>query len=164
MHRTLIGLFLLTAGTSCREPQVVFGVAAIDRCEDDDEKTAQGECGCGLRDIDTDDDGTPDCLDECPLNPEKTKPDSCGCGVTENVECDASGLCTGDDVTGDTDVFTFDFESPGASMYLDYDGVSVRIHGTAFGGLDIGEWYDPAWSSLVAIDVTYAVVESAPAS
>jgi hypothetical protein len=47
-------------------------------------------------------------------------------------------------------------------MYMDYDGVSIRIHGTALAGLDVGDSYDPAWTSMVEIDFTYDVVGTAP--
>jgi hypothetical protein len=60
-------------------------------------------------------------------------------------------------VTGGHDVFTFDFEAPGSAMYLDYDGTSIHIYGTAFGGRDIGSSYDPAHSSAVEIDFYYSV-------
>ena len=66
------------------------------------------------------------------------------------------------DVTTGTDVFTFDFEAPGAAMFLDYDGTSVRIFGTAFGGRDAGTDYDPAWTSQITVDVVYPVVSTAP--
>ena len=59
-------------------------------------------------------------------------------------------------------MFTFDFEAPGAFMLLDYDGTSIRIHGVAFGGLDVGTEYDPVIRSFVELDFTYDVVISAP--
>lgn len=62
------------------------------------------------------------------------------------------------DVTTGHDVFTFDFEADGAAMYLDYDGTSVHIHGTAFGGLDTGSGYDWLHSGMVTIDFTYNLV------
>jgi hypothetical protein len=33
--------------------------------------------------IDTDSDGTPDCIDNCPLDPNKINPGTCGCGVSD---------------------------------------------------------------------------------
>jgi len=33
----------------------------VDMCPDDHAKTHTGECGCGTSDLDTDNDGTPDC-------------------------------------------------------------------------------------------------------
>jgi hypothetical protein len=58
-------------------------------------------------------------------------------------------------------VFTFDFEAPGAEMFLLYDGSSIQIFGTAFGGKDIGNFYDPNLSSFVDISMTYTDVGSA---
>ncbi|MCA9296606.1 MAG: hypothetical protein KC983_08810, partial [Phycisphaerales bacterium] len=60
------------------------------------------------------------------------------------------------------DVFSFDFEADGAAMFLEYDGSSIHIFGTAFGGLDIGNVYDPAFSSFVEIDFTYSDVQVVP--
>jgi hypothetical protein len=51
--------------------------------------------------------------------------------------------------------YTFDFEHPGAGVYLTWDGSDVRIHGTAFGGLDIGGGWDPLVRSWVSIDVVW---------
>ena len=62
---------------------------------------------------------------------------------------------------GAHDVFTFDFEEAGSDMFLSYDGSSVHIFGTAFGGLDTGSEYDPAHSSLVAIDFLFSAIAMA---
>jgi len=63
------------------------------------------------------------------------------------------------DVTSGHDVFTFDFDAPDAAMFIDYgiDG-TLRIHGTAWGGLDTGSGYDPQHSGLVQIDFTFGGV------
>lgn len=61
------------------------------------------------------------------------------------------------DVEG-SDVYTFDFEAPGAFVYLDYDGVSVRIHGIVYGGLDTGGSHDPENSGYALVDFTYPLV------
>ena len=42
-------------------------------------KTEPGVCGFGMKDTDTDEDGTPDCLDKCPDAPNKIDPGVCGC-------------------------------------------------------------------------------------
>ncbi|MDX2169640.1 MAG: putative Ig domain-containing protein [Deltaproteobacteria bacterium] len=63
---------------------------AADACPDDPAKTAPGVCGCGLSDVDTDADGTPDCNDQCPADAGKTAPGVCGCGVSD-VDTDADG-------------------------------------------------------------------------
>ncbi len=51
--------------------------------------------------------------------------------------------------------YTFDFEHPGACVFLTYDGSSVRIHGAAFGGKDVGDDWDPLVRSWVWIDVLW---------
>ena len=65
------------------------------------------------------------------------------------------------DATEGHDIFTFDFDHADADMTLTYDGSSINIAGTAFGGLDIGSTYDPLHSGLVTIDFTYDVVGTA---
>ena len=67
--------------------------------------------------------------------------------------------------TGSSEEWTFDFEAAGANMLLDYDnmdnmtvdGDTVRIHGTAFGGLDTGTVYDSMFSGLWSVDYTYTL-------
>ncbi|QTA83814.1 NHL repeat-containing protein [Desulfonema limicola] len=54
-----------------------------DTCPDDLNKTEPGVCGCGEADIDTDNDGVPDCKDNCPKDPFKTNPGICGCGIPD---------------------------------------------------------------------------------
>lgn len=66
------------------------------------------------------------------------------------------------DVSGAHDVFTFDFDHELAAMFLDYDGSSIHIFGTAFGGLDIGNGYDPAYSGLLTFDFTFGAVAGVP--
>jgi subtilisin-like proprotein convertase family protein len=61
-----------------------------DLCPMDPNKTAPGLCGCGVSDVDTDMDGTPDCNDLCPLDPLKIAPGLCGCGVSD-VDTDMDG-------------------------------------------------------------------------
>lgn len=43
-----------------------------------------------LTDVDTDNDGTSDCLDSCPADPNKTNPGACGCGVAD-IDTDGDG-------------------------------------------------------------------------
>ncbi len=52
----------------------------LDLCPTDPNKTAPGQCGCGVPDTDTDHDGTADCNDLCPNDPNKIAPGVCGCG------------------------------------------------------------------------------------
>ncbi len=67
------------------------------------------------------------------------------------------------DVAGDSnDLFTFDFDNAQSTMFLDYDGTDIRIHGVAFGGLDTGSVHDPDNSGLWDIDFTYKDVSGAP--
>jgi len=66
------------------------------------------------------------------------------------------GLGTGDQ----NDIYTFDFNGPGAAMFMDLDVAnnSIRIFGTAFGGLDVGNTYDNIANGQVGlwnIDFTY---------
>jgi hypothetical protein len=64
-----------------------------DFCPEDPNKTSAGECGCGVPDTDTDDDGTADCNDLCPNDPLKTDPGICGCGLSDE---DTDGDIWGD--------------------------------------------------------------------
>src|SRR5687767_6357644 len=50
-------------GVSSSEPDA--DVPPVDLCPDDPVKTAPGECGCGVADSDSDEDGTLDCNDGC---------------------------------------------------------------------------------------------------
>jgi hypothetical protein len=56
-----------------------------DQCPNDPEKTEPGICGCGVSDVDSDKDGTPDCQDLCSQDPQKVEPGKCGCGVPEET-------------------------------------------------------------------------------
>jgi MYXO-CTERM domain-containing protein len=59
-------------------------------------------------------------------------------------------------VTPDHDVFTFSFDDDGANVFLELGGDrSIHIRGRVFGGLDLGEDYDPALSGLWEIEFTY---------
>ncbi len=62
-----------------------------DECCDDPNKTAPGECGCGVPDTDTDLDGELNCNEQCPNDPDKTEPGQCGCGNREN-DSDDDGI------------------------------------------------------------------------
>ena len=71
-----------------------------------------------------------------------------------------------DGLNGDnSSEWTFSFDQPGTKMFLDLHdnggSLSVRIHGTAYGGEDVG----PAWGNqfgLVEIDFTYTQNVNAP--
>ncbi|MCH8807236.1 MAG: thrombospondin type 3 repeat-containing protein [Planctomycetes bacterium] len=83
-----------------------------DGCPNDANKTAPGDCGCGIPDadsdgdgvpdcndlcpgaddnLDSDGDGVPDCLDGCPDDPNKIVPGEFGCGV-EEADRDGDGV------------------------------------------------------------------------
>lgn len=83
-----------------------------DQCPDDPDKLLPGFCGCGLADIDSDQDGTPDCIDGCPDDPDKTDPGVCGCGVSD-IDSD------GDTVPDCIDV------CPGRDDLVDEDGNGI---------------------------------------
>ncbi len=71
-----------------------------DECLGDPAKIIMGVCGCGLSDMDSDEDGTADCKDECPYDTAKTSVGVCGCSIADSdnngngvADCrDPSGL------------------------------------------------------------------------
>ncbi len=65
------------------------------------------------------------------------------------------GLLTGNA----NDIFTFDFEHADSDVQMTVDGSTIHISGTAFGGLDTGNGYDPAESGLWQLDFTYNNVD-----
>lgn len=90
----------------CADPsqtmrQVPVCAQGIDQCPDDPNKTEPGQCGCGVADTDSDDDGIADCNDGCPSDPEKITAGACGCGVAD-TDSDGDGTpdcndqCPGD--------------------------------------------------------------------
>ncbi len=62
-----------------------------DGCPLDADKSAAGECGCGVSDADTDADGVLDCNDGCPMDADKSAVGECGCGVSD-ADTDADGV------------------------------------------------------------------------
>ena len=66
------------------------GGICVDECPDDAVKSAPGVCGCGVPDIDTDNDGTLDCQDGCPDNPNKLDAGICGCAISD-IDTDGDG-------------------------------------------------------------------------
>jgi hypothetical protein len=67
------------------------GDASGDCCPDDPNKTLPGQCGCGVPDSDSDNDGVADCIDACPTDPLKTLPGVCGCNAAD-ADTDHDGV------------------------------------------------------------------------
>ena len=86
-------------------------ISAVDACPDDPDKVLAGACGCGIPDVDENNNTLPDCLEEglvvlpekdyqdlqneiaalkdlCPDDPNKTLPGICGCGVADDINPD----------------------------------------------------------------------------
>ncbi|NBW39639.1 carboxypeptidase regulatory-like domain-containing protein [bacterium] len=63
----------------------------FDQCPNDPEKALPGECGCGISEDDSDQDGIPDCNDGCVNDPGKSSPGECGCGVADK-DTDGDGI------------------------------------------------------------------------
>ncbi|MHC4141013.1 MAG: hypothetical protein ACYSUF_03710 [Planctomycetota bacterium] len=60
------------------------------------------------------------------------------------------------DASPDHDHFTFSFDDGGAEMFFELRAdSSIHIFGTVFGGLDIGDEYDPTLSGLWDVTFTY---------
>ncbi|MBQ1927015.1 MAG: hypothetical protein II180_12955, partial [Proteobacteria bacterium] len=67
-----------------------------DFCPDDPNKQLPGACGCGVADVDTNQNGILDCLegtikDQCPDDPDKVIPGICGCGKAD-TDTDEDGV------------------------------------------------------------------------
>lgn len=65
-----------------------------DCCPDDDTKEMPGDCGCGMPDTDSDDDGTPDCMEMCPDDPLRTQEGACGACDVKYTDADCAALST----------------------------------------------------------------------
>lgn len=65
--------------------------ALVDECPDDPLKVQTGTCGCGVEEVDSDADGSLDCVDSCPGDTTKTAPGVCGCGESD-VDLNANGI------------------------------------------------------------------------
>lgn len=61
-------------------------------------------------------------------------------------------------VTGNHDIFTFDFDHANSNMRLDYNGSSIRIYGQSWGGRDTGSGYaNDVYRGVYGIDFTYTL-------
>ncbi|TAJ18205.1 MAG: hypothetical protein EPO68_08275, partial [Planctomycetota bacterium] len=79
-----------TDGDGFGDPGYPGNTCALDGCPNDPSKSAPGICGCGVPEVDTDGDATPDCVDGCPTDPNKIAPGVCGCGVAD-TDTDGDG-------------------------------------------------------------------------
>jgi len=73
-----------------------------DGCPNDPNKTEPGICGCGVSDIDSDQDGAVDCNESCPNDASKTSPGQCGCGIPDRDD-DHDGTANCNDMDDDND-------------------------------------------------------------
>ncbi len=79
---------------ACSKP-VGYVATGTDQCPADRAKRAPGTCGCAVADVDTDSDGSADCVDQCPNDAIKSAPGVCGCAVADtNTDGDALPDCT----------------------------------------------------------------------
>jgi cysteine-rich repeat protein len=75
---------------------------ACDVCPDDENKsTSAGDCGCGIAETDTDDDGINDCIDNAPYNPNPNQADADGDGIGDAAEMGPDGNDAQYDGNGD---------------------------------------------------------------
>jgi hypothetical protein len=103
----------------------VGGGGPTDNCPDDPNKTDPGVCGCGVSDVDSDNDNTPDCNDSCPDDPSKVSPGQCGCGVAD-VDTDGDGFLDCNDSCPDDPNKTTDAGVCGCGVEdIDSDGDGV---------------------------------------
>jgi len=102
---------------------VAAGFSNVDLCPDDPLKTEPGVCGCGLPDLDTDADGTLDCLDDCPADPFKNDYGVCGCEISDADE----------DNDGTPDCVDF-----GLAAHLPFDGNVLDVSGNDNHGTEHG--------------------------
>ncbi len=83
-----------TSQLACAQPNG-YVANSNDECPADATKQAPGQCGCGVADTDTDNDGTANCNDACPNDPNKVTPGQCGCGVADtDSDSDGTADCT----------------------------------------------------------------------
>lgn len=73
----------------------------FDLCPNDPDKAAAGECGCGVAETDSDQDGVPDCIDGCIADPGKVASGECGCGIADSDRDGDGVLDCNDDCPSD---------------------------------------------------------------
>ena len=88
-----------------------LAISGEDLCIDDPNKILPGQCGCGVADTDSDNDGAADCVDLCSADAAKVAPGACGCGLPDT---DANGNGVADCLdTSRADVSASLLASPG---------------------------------------------------
>lgn len=151
-----IEAFCVLSSSTIRYEKVIGEpvVCAIGACCYDDGCVVVSPAECdglpGGNYLGDDTDCTPDAIDDPGLYVLHNDPDNSQAPPPYGLRLDELI-----NVTEEHDVFTFDFDAPGATMYLCYDGTTVRIYGTAYGGRDRGLVYDAAYSGWVWIDFLY---------
>ncbi|MEZ4820274.1 MAG: putative metal-binding motif-containing protein [Bdellovibrionota bacterium] len=89
MFRSVVGYGLFSACESAIESfeETEPASSFVDECPEDASKLHLGVCGCGVPDIDSDDDSVLDCQDMCPFDSSRTKPAFEICDGVDN-NCD----------------------------------------------------------------------------
>jgi cysteine-rich repeat protein len=90
-----------------------------DACPDDADKSqSEGDCGCGISETDSDQDGIKDCLDNAPYNPNQDQSDGDGDGVGDAAEKGPDG--TDDQYDGNGDGIPDSQQNNAASLPVNY--------------------------------------------
>jgi bacillolysin len=105
--KALLAVEMDQAGKCSAQPEQAPNCAMFnDQCPTNPNKIAPGICGCDTSDIDSDGDGTPDCLESCPNDPAKTSPGICGCGVSDEDK-NANGILDCNDIQVKKEISSF---------------------------------------------------------
>lgn len=75
---------------------------------------------CTNDDLDTDNDGTPDCLDFCVNDPNKIEPGNCGCSILD-------GDADGDGIENCNDSYPYDYDNDGVTTTDDCDDTNPDL-------------------------------------
>ena len=81
------------ASDDCSDPKPYICQKYPDACPDDDAKTDPGQCGCGVEDVDRDDDGFASCNDACEDDADKPLLRVCDCGPEQDDDGDGTVNC-----------------------------------------------------------------------
>jgi hypothetical protein len=77
--------------------------------------------------MDTDNDGTPDCLDNCPNDPNKVEPGTCGCGVPDTApdgDMNLDGVVDGLDIQRFEEALVSGAPTQAEVCHGDFDGLN----------------------------------------